>query len=97
MPQMDKATESQYLSLSFALQRGTLTSSKTISLDIMKVDDATWKQTVSNYRQLILNSYNKLIQPADWRDSDLEEEEWVTTDITVKYTTKVEVTFDFGS
>lgn len=97
MPRMDKATETQFLTLTFALQRGTLTTSKTITLDVIKVDDATWKQTVNNYRQLLLNDYNKLIQPSDWRDADLQEEEWTTTDVVVKYTTKVEVTFDFGS
>lgn len=70
----------------FSLQRDEETTTRAISIpfptDISAEETIQAKVTeVKNYFTSTSGNRNKIIQPANWRDSDLAEEEWTTVDV----------------
>lgn len=88
-------TESQLVTFYLDLIRGEETASRTISFDIYKYDPGSIDEDVGSFRELLLGEYNKLIQPNNWRDSDISEEEWTTVGVRAKFTTRVDVEFKY--
>lgn len=68
-------------SLNFALNlvRGGETAKRNISFEY---DGELTEEAVNQVAQTWLSTYNKLIQPNQWRDADVTEEEWSTIGIT---------------
>lgn len=90
----DKITQYSTLSFSLTLERGGETENRTFQIETENVD-ANLKDRVGEFRQLLLGKYNRFFQPTNWRDSNLADEEWLTSGVKVKYIVRRETEFDF--
>lgn len=84
-------TTTNTVSFTLNLARSGDTNKRTLSFDVV---DTIAAATLESAATSWLTSYNKLIQPTQWRDSDAEEEEWTTIGITPTQTTKTVTTYD---
>lgn len=90
------ATTNTTYTLTFQLNlvRGGETAKRSLSFEY--TGELT-EETINSVAQQWLTNFNKLIQPNQWRDSDIAEEEWTTIGITPTSTTKTVVTYDAAS
>lgn len=84
-------TTSNTVSFTLNLARSGDTNKRTLSFDVAETIAAA---SLESAAATWLASYNKLIQPTQWRDSDTAEEEWTTIGITPTQTTKTVTTYD---
>lgn len=84
--------------LIFDLQRGDETTTRTIDIPYPKATDAEGIQDlVNSTKSTYTNEGNRtFIQPSNWRDANLSEEQWTTVGVRYEYVTTVtnEVTPD---
>ena len=83
-------------SLSFTLNlvRGGETTRRSLSFDY--TGELT-EEAVNQVANQWLAQYNKLIQPSQWRDADVAEEEWTTIGITPSSKVTTTTTYESAS
>ena len=91
-----KNTNSAVFTLTLNLA-GELPTSRTITIDFIRYDESTAREDIGSFRSLLLNKFNKFIQPNGWRDADITEEEWTITAVEAKITAKQEIKFDYNN
>lgn len=92
---MATTTNTTYtLSFSLNLVRGGETAKRTLTFDY--TGELT-ENAINSVAQQWLTSYNKLVQPSNWRDADSAEEEWTTIGITPATKTTTTTTYDGAS
>lgn len=70
--------------LIFDLQRGNETTSRTIEVPFANTDGQEMQQYVNAANTNFTNSANSMnvcIQPANWRDTNITEQQWTTTGV----------------
>lgn len=88
---MAVVTEYNDLSAKFTLERDNETTSRTISIGQAQ-DDPT--SQIAAFRTFVLGSASTLMQPTNWRDGDVAEDEWKTTAVTFTLNSGVKTVFD---
>ena len=74
----------------FSLQRGDETTTRTVDVPYPKTDAESVESIVSALNTTFTSStqgQNLLIQPANWRDDNVEEKAWTTTGLVYEITT----------
>lgn len=82
------------LSFTLNLVRGGETAKRSLSFDY--TGELT-EEAVNQVARQWLANYNKLIQPSQWRDADVAEEEWTTIGITPNSKVTTTTTYDSAS
>lgn len=90
----DKITTTSSLSFSLGFERNNETESRNFQFESYAFNDQI-RTDIGNFRNELLNEYKTFFQPANWRDSDKTEEEWITTSVKVKKIDKTETEFDY--
>lgn len=90
----DRITQYSTLSFSLTLERNGEVENRTFQIETDTAID-NLKSNVNTFRQLLLNKYDHFFQPTNWRDSNIAEEEWLTSGVKVKYIIRRETEFDF--
>lgn len=80
---------------SFTLKfvRGTETEQRVISFENY-TDQVESSDDVKNFAALLVGKYKKFIQPLNWRDSDVQEQEWEINSVVPKITVTNEIVED---
>lgn len=93
----DRIQNYSTLSFSVTLERNNETVYRSFQFEAdSSIIDNQFKPNINEFRELLLNKFNRFFQPTNWRDSNLAEEEWLTTGVSVKYINRRETTFDFS-
>lgn len=91
----DRVTQYNTLSFSLTLERNGEVENRTFQIETDTSADGNFKSNINTFRQLLLNKYDRFFQPTNWRDSNLADEEWLTSGVKVKYIIRRETEFDF--
>lgn len=89
----DKITQSSSLSFTLGFERNGETESRNFQFESFDFEPDK-RESVMQFKNELLNEYNKFFQPTNWRDSDNAEDEWTTTTVKVKLIVKRETEFD---
>lgn len=90
----DKMTNSNSFSFSIDFARNNEANSRNFTVEVYNTGGNP-RNAAAEFRSLLLGKFNKFLQPTNWRDADIAEEEWTTVAVKVKFIAKTETEFDF--
>lgn len=86
-------TNKAVFSFTLKFVRGAETQQRVISFENY-TDEVEGSDDVKNFAALLVDKYKNFIQPLNWRDSDVQEEEWKINSVVPKITVTNEVVED---